>query len=223
MADIDKTLAKRSRAHTIYKTKDGTRVPGVTTILGILAKPALIVWANRMGLQGIDTTKYVAEAADAGTAAHEMIECHLKGIPFDTSQYAPEILDLAENGYLKYLDWESHHEIKLIASEMALVSETYRFGGTVDMYCELDGKRTLVDFKTNQTGIYPEMMHQTAGGYRVLLEENGYPVQRVLIIRLGKSDSMDLETKEVAGWVEHWEMFHHCQAIYNLQKTFKAA
>lgn len=223
MATVNKTLAARSKPHTIYKTSDGKRVPGVTTILGVLAKPALISWANKMGLQGIDTTKYVNQAADAGTAAHAMIECHLKGIEFDRDQYSKEILDLAENGFIKYLDWESHHTITNIQSEMILISEAYHYGGTIDMYCDLDGVPTLVDFKTNATGIFDEMKHQTAGGYRHLLEENGYPVKKVVIIRLGKSDNMDLETKEIGAWDTHWQIFQACRDLYDLQKQLKAA
>jgi len=215
MGDINKTLAAKSRQHTVYKTKDGTRVSGVTTVLGVLAKPALIAWANRMGLQGIDTTKYVDEA---GTAAHEMIECHLTGQAFDKSQYAPDLLDLADNGFIKYLEWESGHKIEGVHSELVLVSERYRYGGTIDMYCTLDGVPTLIDFKTNSTGIFAEMMHQTAGGYRRLLEENGYPVKQVIIIRLGKSDNMDLEAKQIGNWDVHWEIFKHCLGLYRLQK-----
>ncbi len=46
--------AKRSKVHTRYKLKNGLLVPGVTTVTGVLDKPALIIWANRLGLQGID-------------------------------------------------------------------------------------------------------------------------------------------------------------------------
>ena len=46
----------KSKAHQRYKLADGTQVPGVTTITGQLNKPALIIWANRLGLQGIDST-----------------------------------------------------------------------------------------------------------------------------------------------------------------------
>ena len=32
----------KTKAHTVYKTADNKRVPGVTTILGVLNKPALV-------------------------------------------------------------------------------------------------------------------------------------------------------------------------------------
>ena len=43
---MEDKLYKVSQAHTVYKTADGIRVPGVTTVLGVLNKPALIKWAN---------------------------------------------------------------------------------------------------------------------------------------------------------------------------------
>ena len=48
-----KDLPKKANAHTQYKLVDGTKVPSVTTVLGILNKPALVKWANNLGLQGI--------------------------------------------------------------------------------------------------------------------------------------------------------------------------
>lgn len=222
MSTINATLAAKSRQHTVYRLADGTRVPGVTTILGILAKPALIAWANRMGLQGIDTTKYVAAAADAGKACHAMIEAHLKGEAFDASGYDPATVDIAENGYLKYLEWEGQHKLEGIRSEMALVSEARRYGGCVDLYCLLDGIPTLVDFKTNQTGIFDEMRHQVAGGYRLLLEENGLPVKQVLIIRVGKTDKPDMETQFVSEWDWHADVFLSCLATYRALNKYAA-
>jgi len=56
-------VMKRSRAHITYKLADGVPVPGVTTILSVLNKPALVKWANNLGLQGIDSSKYVDEKA----------------------------------------------------------------------------------------------------------------------------------------------------------------
>lgn len=211
---INAALAKKSRQHTVYTTADGTRVPGVTTVLGILAKPALIAWANKMGLAGIDTTKYVNAAADAGKACHAMIEAHLKGEEFDDSEYDEATVNLAENGYLKYLEWEGQHTLTDIHSEMGLVSETHRFGGTIDLYCKLDGVPTLVDFKTNQSGIYDEMMHQVAGGYHLLLEENGYPVRQVLIIRVGKTDKQDMETRFIGDIDWHKSVFLDTLRLY---------
>ena len=59
-----------AKAHQRYKTKDGVIVPGVTTILSILAKPALIYWSWNLGMQGIDYRKVSDKAKDIGTLTH---------------------------------------------------------------------------------------------------------------------------------------------------------
>ena len=84
-----KDASKKARAHTIYKLEDGTKVPGVTTVLGILNKPALVKWANNLGLQGIDSNKYRDEMADIGTLAHQMIVNYFNKVETDTTDMFP--------------------------------------------------------------------------------------------------------------------------------------
>ena len=217
---MNDTIVAMSKGHTVYKLLDGTRVPGVTTVLGVLAKPALIAWANRMGLRGIDTSKYVRDAATAGTVAHYLIECDLKGIKADTSQFAPALVDLGENGYLKWLEWKRGKDIRLVLSEEPMVSETFRYGGTPDAIVYLDGVLSLLDFKTSDSGIWPEMRHQVAA-YDNLVKEHQIPVERDIIIRLGKEDCAGFETETVADIPLHFKMFRFALDIYDLQKQLK--
>ena len=42
MTASEKTVARKARQHTVYKLLDGTRVPGTTTITGVMDKPALV-------------------------------------------------------------------------------------------------------------------------------------------------------------------------------------
>ena len=64
--------------HTKYVNSNGQEVPSVTQILGVINKPALINWANKMGLQGIKTSEVLRNTADIGTLAHEIIEKWIK-------------------------------------------------------------------------------------------------------------------------------------------------
>jgi hypothetical protein len=99
---MEKTVAKRAKAHTIYKLANGKRVPGVTTVLGVINKPALVKWANGLGLQGIDSTTYVDETARIGTLAHAMIQEYLGGPKWDRQAFTPEQVDQAENAVLSF-------------------------------------------------------------------------------------------------------------------------
>jgi hypothetical protein len=212
---IDK-LKKSAKAHTIYKLADGTRVCGVTTILSVLAKPALIKWANNLGLQGIDSNKYTDAAARIGTLAHYMVQCYLTAEETDFSEYSKDEIDQAENALISFFEWEKGHVIKPIFNEKGLVSEKYRFGGTIDCYAEIDGKFGLIDFKTGKA-IYSEMIVQLAA-YKELLEENDYPVENVRIIRIGRSEDEGFDEKVVSDLSNHWKLFEHTLAVYDLKK-----
>jgi len=212
-------LKKVSKAHTIYKTADGRRVPGTTTILSVLAKPALVSWANKLGLEGIDSTKYVDTAARIGTLAHYLVQCDLTEETPDTSEYGKLEIDQAENSLLSYYEWKKSRSIKALENELPLVSEKYGYGGTIDCYCLMDGDYWFLDFKTGKA-IYPEMLIQLAA-YRNLLIENGFDVKKARILRIGRDETEGFEERSISDFETYWQIFEHCLAIYNLQKIIK--
>ena len=113
-------LKKASKAHTRYYLQDGTLVPGATTVTGLLNKPALVKWANNLGLQGIDSSKYVDKAARVGTLIHSLVEAHITGKKADLSDYTDLEKEMAEVGFKKYLDWEKQHKVEPIFNEKGL-------------------------------------------------------------------------------------------------------
>jgi hypothetical protein len=125
MITIDKTAAKRAKTRK-YFSKNGTLLPGVTTVLGVLDKRALVPWANKLGLAGIDVKDYVDTLATVGTIAHEMILCHNKGTKFESNGYAPDLIDKAENAFLSYLEWAKGHTIDPRLCEKPLVFRKVR-------------------------------------------------------------------------------------------------
>lgn len=217
MPELD--APKKSKAHIIYKLEDGTKVPGVTTVLGILNKPALVIWANRLGLQGIDSTKYRDEMADIGTLAHKMILDYFNKIETDTTDYSKNQIDLAENCLLSFWEWGKGHKIEVIMAEAQLVSSQYGYGGTIDCYCNLDGEPTLLDFKTGKA-IYPEMIYQLAA-YEQLLLEAKHTIAECRILRIGRGEDEGFEERAVGKLAKQFELFKHCLAIYNLQKEIR--
>ena len=210
---------KKSKAHTIYKLEDGTKIPGVTTVLGILNKPALVIWANQLGLQGIDSSKYRDEMADIGTLAHQMILNYFQKIDTDTSEYSKSQIDLAENCMLSFWEWEKGHKIEVILAEVQLISKEYGYGGTIDCFCKLDGQPTLLDFKTGKA-IYPEFFYQLAA-YEQLLAEAGHLIEVTRILRIGRDADEGFEERLIGDTTKHFELFKHCLAIYNLQKDIR--
>jgi hypothetical protein len=206
----------KTTAHTQYKLKEGTPVPGVTTVLGILNKPALVKWANNLGLQGIDSTKYRDAAANVGTLSHAMICAHLKGEKADTSEYSQQDISMAETSLIKYWDWEKEHVIEPVLIEEPLVSEEHGFGGTIDSVVTCNGELWLVDYKTGKA-IYPEMFIQLAA-YSQLLKEHKYDVENTRILRIGRNADEGFEERVARDLTKQWQVFYHLLQVYKLQK-----
>ena len=211
---------KRVKAHIKYINKDGRKVPGVTTFIDVLNKPALIPWANNLGLEGINVKDYVNDKADIGTLAHAMIFSHLKKEEPDLSLYSQKQIDLAENSFLKYLGWEKKHTLKSILLEAPLVSEKYQYGGTVDNFCILDDVVTLLDYKTSKA-IYTEA-HIQVSAYRNLLKENRKEeLKECAILRIGRDESEGFDFIKCSNLDKYFQIFLHCVGIYNLKKEVK--
>lgn len=114
------------------------------------------------------------KAADAGTCAHDMMDCHVHGRTFDASQYTPEIIKLAEPAFGAFCKWAGQVKFQICETEVALTSRKYLFGGTRDGIL-IDGKRALADWKTSK-GVYPDMLCQLAA-YGILDEEAGFGIE----------------------------------------------
>jgi len=214
-------MGNKTQAHQRYKNADGKVVPGVTTILGVKNKPALVKWANNLGLQGIDSSKYRDKMADIGTLAHAMVEAYLKGEQADTSEYSTDDISKAENAVLSFHEWEKHHTIKPLLLEGQLVSEVFQYGGQIDFYGWVDGELTLLDFKTGKA-IYPEMFIQLAA-YERLLTENGHSVSTRRILRIGRDEDEGFDDRQVGGDTikECWSNFKLCLAMYASDKIIR--
>ena len=206
----------RIKAKERYKNAAEETITGVTTALGILAKPALVNWANRLGLQGIDSTKFKDALADIGTLAHYFIMCRLNDELPEVDEFTPEQVKSAQVCYQKYIDWESRNPIKPLLIETPLVSELYQYGGQIDLYAVSNTTYLLVDFKTGK-GLFPESTYQVSA-YRQLLLENGFPVDKIVILRIGRDELEGVEEKIVSNHEldNGFQIFTRCLEIHNL-------
>ena len=206
-----------TKVHHRYFKNDGTRVPSSTTVLGILAKPALIEWAWKMGLEGEDYRKNRDDKGEIGTLAHNMILCDAKGTKPDTDNFSKKQIDLAENCLISYYEWVKGHKIKDVLIEEPMVSEEYSFGGTPDRLAYVDGVLTLIDYKTGK-GIYEEYYYQTCSYEKLIEECKGEYPERILILNIPRNENEEFSLKVYKNFDKGWQIFYHCLQIYNLQK-----
>ncbi len=135
-----------------YFLKDGTKVPGTTTICSAYKDSGgLIHWAWEQGMQKLDYRETRDKAGDLGTSIHARVEARLN-----------------EDGRLS---WPGMTHIKVVEQEIQLVSEIFRYGGTLDAVGVDDqGRHVLLDWKTSK-GIYKNYQMQLAA-YTNVWNEN---------------------------------------------------
>ena len=118
------------KAHQRYRLENGNIVPGVTTVLGVMAKPALVSAANKLGLEGYNAKDVWGEKATIGTLVHEYIEMHNNDTDMDYSDYTETQRKAAMPSIEKYHRWEAENNIYTLKTELQLVSEKYKVMGS---------------------------------------------------------------------------------------------
>lgn len=161
-------FARRNRGQGHSYTLDGAHVPGVTTVLGVLAKPGLINWAARTAadyaidqwaeLGELPTSQRHAAIAGAhrntaartrGTRIHTFGALLAAGTPVDV----PEELAGPVDAYARFLDtWD----MAPVLTESSVVHTTYGYAGTLDAIVTTPklGGVVMLDIKTG--GVFPE-------------------------------------------------------------------
>jgi len=208
------------KAHTRYYLPSGKQVVGTTTVLGLLSKPQLVPWANKLGLDGYDVAKYVDILAEVGRCAHYLIQMHLQQQEPNLREFSPIVVDAAENSFLSYLAWEQKHHIEVLWCEKPLISVEFEYGGTPDVYCKLDDAFTLLDFKTG--GVYQEHFYQVNGAYRRLMRENEYLLDQCIVLQIPRSEDERFGVFPLTSNETDWLIFYHLLEIHKLRKAAKA-
>ncbi len=159
---------------------DGTRIPGVTTISGFKAAPALNHWYYKQGAAGIPIDQERDRAAKVGTVTHAMVEAFCKGstvgecLELGQKEYAEvesESWQESQTAFSGFIEWAREHpDIVVTQTEVALISKKHRFGGTLDAIATERNTLALLDWKTSG-GIYGNNLVQLSA-YKNLWDEN---------------------------------------------------
>ena len=214
--------------HQTYRTKDGSKVPGVTTVLQQLNKPAIPYWTGCEEREGIlrtmgrdvwtatalraalptngKTGKPVLfaetkrdKAADVGTVAHAMVEAWHGGSALSRSGIEDAMYEAALVPFARFKQWWEASGLTLLHSELQMVSEAWRVGGTADQIARAaDGRLVLWDTKTSKPWYngkpYMEHIAQAVAYASMYQECHGGVIHDISIARIGKTagDNGDL-------------------------------
>jgi hypothetical protein len=159
---------------TKYVLADGTEVRGVTTVLGRWKESGgLLQWAFQVGKSGA-ASLYAGRdaAADVGQHVHQMVRSDLHGesLPAMPATFTVLQTQQAESAFYAWLRWRQDRKLTVVATEVPLVSELYRFGGTIDVVWRDSGGLCMGDWKS-ANGVYTDNLLQLAA-YGILWDEH---------------------------------------------------
>lgn len=207
-----------------YRLKDGTKVPGTTTVIGRFKDSGgLLFWAfaqGKLAEQGVISKLYdnANKAADLGTIAHGYIDDHIHKREFmlDRDNALPAV-----TAFETYLKWEKAYSVEFVETEMQLVSEEYQFGGTPDAIGIVNDELCLIDWKTSNA-VYTDHLIQLAA-YGHLWDVNN-PDKPIVggyhLCRFAKENG-DFSHHYWPDLSEAWEQFKLFRRAYDIDKGLK--
>lgn len=189
-----------------FHPETGEKLPGVTTVLGLLDKPALVGWAGKLCAEagwkaaksgeGIPYWRDVCygkrdKAAQDGTRAHDLFEQYLNGEIVTRSETDT---DGAWRAFENAKEWAEGLSIKFHVwpHERPLVDIGMGFAGTPDALAKQGDSVMIADWKTG--GVYKEQIIQLAAYRHLLKEVDGIEVSGAHLVRFHR---------------EHGDFHHH--------------
>lgn len=207
--------------HQVYKNSKGEKLVSVTTVLNLINKPAIPAWANKLGFEGINYFEELQRTAKIGSLVHAICEFYTAKTPIEWDKYTKEEIKKACKISKRFFEFVSmQDEFKPILSEGAFASDKYGYGGCIDLICRLNGKITLLDYKTSGA-IFEEMISQVSA-YKHLAEEKGYKIEQVIILRFGREEADGYEYREIRKkeLKQGFKVFKAALKLYNEKKKF---
>lgn len=218
-------------------TWNGKKIDGVTSVLNVINKPALLGWAARCAADHV-RAKLIAgkildeleikqlcdeavkahtvkrdRAADIGSLTHEWIEKYINQenppMPINTQ---------VNNGVSAFLEWVQSRHVEFIHSERKIFSRKYNYAGTLDFEAKIDGNLFIGDIKTS-SAIYPEMFFQTAAYQNARQEEEGHDFAGNIIVNCRKDGG--LEVRESVEFEQNFRAFLGALTLYRRIEEIK--
>ncbi|HVE24376.1 MAG TPA: hypothetical protein VNC22_03185 [Sporichthya sp.] len=159
---------------------NGDKVPGVTSVVGMLPKGFLGPWNAKLVAEtavdslgevvsiamkdrqaAIDFLKgaprrFTSKAADVGTDAHDVFEKMARGET--PGRMHPELKVYADH-FSAFLD---EFQPEFLHLEQTVWSETHGYAGSFDAIMKVDGEIVGADWKTTRSGVHAEVAIQLA-------------------------------------------------------------
>ena len=160
-----------------YKLPDGTKLPSVTTVLGVQKKDAIMAWRKRVG--EAEANRISKAATGRGTNVHTLCERYLNNESLGNIMPDAKEMFKSIKPLLNRIN-NIHYQ------EQALWSKQLGMAGRVDCIGEFDGVLSVIDFKTSKkikSKVEIEDYFWQTSAYALMYEELiGAPINNLVII-----------------------------------------
>ena len=171
---------KRGGSRFYVSPESGEKVPGVTSVLGMLPKDFLRYWGQKLVAEAaveelgtlvsmvlrdpsaaVDHLKkapdrFTRKASDIGTAAHDYFERQARGESIGRVHPDLEPFVRHFDDFLQTVQPEYHF------MEETVWSDTHAYAGRFDAFATIQGERVWLDNKTTRSGVHAEVGLQLA-------------------------------------------------------------
>lgn len=175
--EVPKLQQITEQGSRVYVTPEGNKYPSVTTVLSTYNKQAILDWRRKVGQE--EANKISTRASSRGTRLHKLCEDYLNNESVNFKTPLDQILFSSLVDDLNRIN-------NIYAQELRMYSDHLRMAGTVDCIAELDGKLTVIDFKTStrpKTKDKIENYFMQASAYAIMFEERfNIPVSRTAVM-----------------------------------------
>jgi hypothetical protein len=147
-------------------------------------------------------------AADSGIFVHDWLHAMVRG----KTKPLPKNVNMS-NACHRAETWYKMHTVEVVLSETPLCSLKLQMAGTPDLVAYVDGKLTIVDWKTG-SGLYYDSLIQLAF-YAIFFEEEfGIPIEQLILVNASmKSPFKIVSTTKMSA------LKGDAKAVYRLYKS----
>lgn len=234
---------KRGGSRFYVHPDHGEKVPGVTSVVSMLPKPFLPRWAAKSTAEwtvdnlgavisvalndrqgAVDLMKGAPwrdtkQAADAGTAVHDLYE--RLGNGENVGRVHPDLKPYVQH----FNEFVEEFQPEFVHQEETVWSDTHAYAGSFDLLASIDGDLVWIDYKTTRSGVYPEVALQLAAYAHadVILQPDGSTIP------LPKADQGAVLHVRPEGWQvipvyigpEVFEVFLHLREVFEFDRDLK--
>lgn len=142
------------------------------------------------------------EAKNIGSEVHHLIEAYIKakiqGKEFDPTANTTDYRNEVQNGFLAFLEWEQKNNIKWLESELTIYDDDLYYAGTLDAVADIDGKITVIDFKSSK-GFYDGYGEQISAYAYAYNKTSDIKATNCMVVRFDKETGLPEEKDYTKG------------------------